>query len=342
MQREIKRNSVRQKNVIKSGSYRIILPDKSYLCQLSTINYQLMKYLYTALILAFLCQGGATAQEKKSGFFDKVKNTFSSEIKIGTYTFKDNGAVYTGEIKGRKPNGKGKTVFKNGDVYEGEYVKGKREGYGTYMFPDGEKYEGQWFQDQQHGRGIYYFMNNNRYDGMWFQDYQHGKGTMYYYNGDIYEGDWVNDKREGQGTYTWKNGSKYVGSWKNDKKDGKGTLTWNDGSKYDGEWKNDVRDGKGTFEYANGDKYVGDWKDDMQHGKGIYFSIPATVTKVLMFKVNVPERAFITMPAATSMWAASRMESRKATAHLRGQAAPFTKVIGKITNVTDTVLTNGM
>ena len=106
MQREIKRNSVRQKNVIKSGSYRIILPDKSYLCQLSTINYQLMKYLYTALILAFLCQGGATAQEKKSGFFDKVKNTFSSEIKIGTYTFKDNGAVYTGEIKGRKPNGK--------------------------------------------------------------------------------------------------------------------------------------------------------------------------------------------------------------------------------------------
>ena len=143
MQREIKRNSVRQKNVIKSGSYRIILPDKSYLCQLSTINYQLMKYLYTALILAFLCQGGATAQEKKSGFFDKVKNTFSSEIKIGTYTFKDNGAVYTGEIKGRKPNGKGKTVFKNGDVYEGEYVKGKREGYGTYMFPDGEVSGGQ-------------------------------------------------------------------------------------------------------------------------------------------------------------------------------------------------------
>lgn len=55
-------------------------------------------------------------------------------------------------MKGRKPNGKGKTVFKNGDVFEGEYVKGKREGYGIYMFPDGEKYEGQWFQDQQHGK----------------------------------------------------------------------------------------------------------------------------------------------------------------------------------------------
>ena len=91
-----------------------------------------MKYLYTALILVFMSQGGATAQEKKSGFFDKVKTTFSSEIKIGTHTFKD-GSVYTGEMKGRKPNGKGKTVFKNGNVYEGEYVKGKREGYGIHF-----------------------------------------------------------------------------------------------------------------------------------------------------------------------------------------------------------------
>ena len=69
-----------------------------------------MKYLYTAVFLLFLSQGNAAAQEK-SGFFDKIKGTFSSEIKIGTYTFKD-GSVYTGEIKGRKPNGKGKTVFK--------------------------------------------------------------------------------------------------------------------------------------------------------------------------------------------------------------------------------------
>ena len=62
----------------------------------------------------------------KGGFFGKLKDTFSTEIKIGNYTFKD-GSVYTGEMKGRKPNGKGKTVFKNGDAYEGEYIKGKRE-----------------------------------------------------------------------------------------------------------------------------------------------------------------------------------------------------------------------
>ena len=112
-----------------------------------------MKYLYILVLTSFLFQGGLEAQEKKSGFFDKVKNMFSSEIRIDSYTFKD-GSVYTGEMKGRKPNGKGRTVFKSGDVYEGEYAKGKRQGYGVYTFPDGERYEGEWFQDQQHGNEL--------------------------------------------------------------------------------------------------------------------------------------------------------------------------------------------
>ena len=119
-------------------------------------------YIYISLILLTLGNQELLSQEKSNAFLDKIKSTFSPEIKIGTHTFKD-GSVYTGEIKGRKPHGKGKTLFKSGDSYEGEYVKGKREGYGIYSFTDGEKYEGQWFQDQQHGRGTYHFANNNRY-----------------------------------------------------------------------------------------------------------------------------------------------------------------------------------
>ncbi len=71
------------------------------------------KYLYTTLLLALLTQAGAMAQENegKRRIFRKIKDTFSTDIKIGNYTFKD-GSVYTGEMKGRKPNGKGKTVFK--------------------------------------------------------------------------------------------------------------------------------------------------------------------------------------------------------------------------------------
>ena len=55
----------------------------------------------------------------------------AQKIVIGSYTFKD-GAVFTGEMLGNKPNGKGITVYPNGDKYEGEYKKGKRQGYGTY------------------------------------------------------------------------------------------------------------------------------------------------------------------------------------------------------------------
>ena len=59
--------------------------------------------------------------------FSMVSLMTFGQIKIGNYRFKD-GGEYVGELKGRKPNGKGKTTFKNGDTYEGEYVKGERQG----------------------------------------------------------------------------------------------------------------------------------------------------------------------------------------------------------------------
>ena len=81
-------------------------------------------------------------------FLFSVVSTASAQIKIGNHTFKD-GSEYVGELKGKKPHGKGKTTFKNGDTYEGQYVKGKRQGEGTYLFRDGEKYVGEWFQEQR-------------------------------------------------------------------------------------------------------------------------------------------------------------------------------------------------
>lgn len=92
-----------------------------------------MKYLYTAIILLYLSQGSAAAQEK-SGFFDKIKGTFSSEIKIGTHTFKD-GSVYTGEMKGRKPNGKGKTVLKTAMSMKANTSKENARGTASILFP---------------------------------------------------------------------------------------------------------------------------------------------------------------------------------------------------------------
>ena len=69
------------------------------------------KYLYTTLLLALLAQEGVMAQEnegKKGGFFGKIKDTFSTEIKIGNYTFKD------GSLYGRNERPKTERKRKNG------------------------------------------------------------------------------------------------------------------------------------------------------------------------------------------------------------------------------------
>ena len=51
------------------------------------------KSLYIVLLSVCMSQQ-AVAQESGNGFLDKVKNVFSTDTRIGTYTFKD-GAVYT-------------------------------------------------------------------------------------------------------------------------------------------------------------------------------------------------------------------------------------------------------
>ena len=72
---------------------------------------------------------GDTAVQKKGANADK-KNIVALTLKDGT--------VYTGELKGKRPHGQGKAIYKNGDTYEGAFVKGKRQGHGVYRFKDGE------------------------------------------------------------------------------------------------------------------------------------------------------------------------------------------------------------
>lgn len=61
-----------------------------------------------------------------------------AQIKIGNYRF-DDGSEYSGELKGRRPHGKGRTIYINGDIYEGQYRKGRRHGQGTFISKEGEK-----------------------------------------------------------------------------------------------------------------------------------------------------------------------------------------------------------
>ena len=65
----------------------------------------------------------------------------AQKIVVGSVTLKD-GGIYTGELMGGKPGGKGRVQYNNGDTYEGSFVKGMRQGEGTFTEADGSRYEG--------------------------------------------------------------------------------------------------------------------------------------------------------------------------------------------------------
>ena len=146
-----------------------------------------MRFLLTIYIL-LLSSAGIFAQVAEShgmaatdSFPLPVKNNGSvrpnKKVKIIATTLKD-GTAYVGEVKGKRPHGNGKAVYKNGDKYEGEFVKGLRNGKGVYRFKDGEWYEGNFKADRQHGKGVYFFADGKKYDGDWANDYMHGNGRM--------------------------------------------------------------------------------------------------------------------------------------------------------------------
>ena len=51
------------------------------------------------------------------------------------------GAVYNGEFKGGKPEGRGVYKDLSGYVYDGEFKGGKPEGRGVFKYPDGAVYK---------------------------------------------------------------------------------------------------------------------------------------------------------------------------------------------------------
>ena len=83
-----------------------------------------------------------------------VSSAWAQKIVVGSVTLKD-GGIYTGELIGGKPGGKGRVQYDNGDTYEGSFVKGLRQGEGTFTEADGSRYEGNWTKNERNGKGTY-------------------------------------------------------------------------------------------------------------------------------------------------------------------------------------------
>ena len=97
---------------------------------------------------------------------DSVATVGGKKAKVQSLTLKD-GTVYVGEMKGKRPHGNGKAIYKNGDVYEGGFVKGRRSGKGEYRYKNGECYTGEFKDGYQHGEGTFTFADGRKYIGKW-------------------------------------------------------------------------------------------------------------------------------------------------------------------------------
>ena len=58
--------------------------------------------------------------------------------------------MYSGQVKEKTMNGKGRLVYANGDIYQGDWVNGKAAGQGTFVDKKNQTiYEGAWVNDKQ-------------------------------------------------------------------------------------------------------------------------------------------------------------------------------------------------
>jgi hypothetical protein len=58
-----------------------------------------------------------------------------------------NGAVFEGEWKNNRMNGKGTFWHNTGDIYVGEFNNERMHGFGVYIHSNGSRYEGDWVKD---------------------------------------------------------------------------------------------------------------------------------------------------------------------------------------------------
>ena len=151
----------------------------------------------------------------------------------------------------------------DGAVYVGEFRSGKYNGRGSATWPNGDRYVGEFLNDQFHGQGVYTGEKSFVYVGEFREGKFNGIGTYTSSSGMKYVGEWRDDEKHGQGTYTWPSGRVYIGQFREDERDGQGSETMPDGTKYVGEFRESKRWGAGTVYDASGKPIQsGMWRED--------------------------------------------------------------------------------
>ena len=132
--------------------------------------------------------------------------------------------VYTGEMRGDKPDGNG--IFKAqapGEAkftYTGGFKKGMYDGQAVLQYEGGGRIETTYKEGKMNGKTKIYTKDHLHYDGDFVNNKSHGKGKRYNTEtGKLeYDGEWKDGLRNGEGTVYKENGTvrykgKFVNGW---------------------------------------------------------------------------------------------------------------------------------
>lgn len=110
-------------------------------------------------------------------------------ISQGRYSW-TNGS-YVGEMRGGKPNGRGKKTLVDGYTYVGEVKDGEEHGLGTATYAAGEVYVGEFKNGNKDGNGTFSWPDGQKYIGEFRNGKKNGYGTETLPSGDVlHSGQW--------------------------------------------------------------------------------------------------------------------------------------------------------
>ena len=201
-------------------------------------------------------------------------------------------ALFSQCISGDCKNGYGKYDY-GFAIYEGNFKAEKPNGKGTMDYGNGEKFVGNFKDGQEDGDGILYKKNVPQQ-----VSYANGKAkiksvqTIIGGNAPIILGCLQGDCYNGFGILEFQSGNRYEGNFVNGIKSGEGKFYFAQGNVFSGNFKDNLYT-KGVFKYSKeGVSFTGDYNDDGTPKSGDYYyainKAIVTIANGVITKVDNP------------------------------------------------------
>ena len=192
------------------------------------------------------------ANPKQDKVFSRVYKKIGKQIPPSprfafVYKLPIEAGLYSGQARGRVPDGLGMLKQGKGWTYYGQFRSGFPEGLGCLDLKSEGKYIGKFKKGEFHGQGKF-FKGENYYIGQWRHNLEHGFGKQVK-DGVVYVGEFRKGLKHGRGIFKHKS-LQVSGSFDYDSLVFGKSVDLDSGCRYIGEWRNYKSNGKGILKFT--------------------------------------------------------------------------------------------